>query len=179
MSNYLQIWLLISKGVHHYIVLGTPRDQVLIKYNICVDLSLCPLNLWGRVALAEIHVSVSNTYVRISDFCTSVLAYFHLLSWKIRYYSGIKGTYSDNWCYMLVYVDDCFLVHHNPDSVMNDLKTQYTMKGDYFGQPEQYVGSNVWKWTIKNGILWCINSGNYVKEACKMVKKWSEEAAHR
>ena len=32
------------------------------------------------------------------------------------------------WAYILVYVDDCLLVHHDPGPVMEDLKSQYNLR---------------------------------------------------
>lgn len=47
------------------------------------------------------------------------------------------------WSYMLVYVDDCFAVHHDPAPIMEDLKSRYNLKNDVYGEPAQYLGTNV------------------------------------
>lgn len=55
------------------------------------------------------------------------------------------------WSYMLVYVDDCLLVHYNPDPVMEELKTHYTLKNDAHGPPDQYLGANVELYQMADG----------------------------
>lgn len=52
---------------------------------------------------------------------------------------------------MLVYVDDCLLVHYNPDPVMEELKTHYTLKNDAHGPPDQYLGANVELYQMADG----------------------------
>ena len=47
------------------------------------------------------------------------------------------------WSYMLVYVDDCLAVHHDPGPVMEELKSRYKLKNDTYGEPERYLGANV------------------------------------
>ena len=44
---------------------------------------------------------------------------------------------------MLVYVDDCLAVHHDPGPVMEDLKSCYKLKNDMYGEPKRYLGEDV------------------------------------
>ena len=76
------------------------------------------------------------------------------------------------WSYMFVYVDDCLAVHHDPGSVMEDLKSRYKLKNDTYGEPERYLGENVKKYQLKHNRRksnWSIHTYNYVVESCKMV----------
>ena len=50
------------------------------------------------------------------------------------------------WSYMLVYIDDYLCVHHKSDPVMEDLKSQYKLKGDIYGVSKQYLVANVEKY---------------------------------
>ena len=43
------------------------------------------------------------------------------------------------WSYMLVYVDDCLLINHDPNPTMEKLKKMYKMKRDAYGRPERYL----------------------------------------
>ena len=55
-----------------------------------------------------------------------------------------KGGYK-YWSYMLVYVDDCLSVHHDPGPEMEELKSCYKLKNDKYGEPDRYLGENVGK----------------------------------
>ena len=80
------------------------------------------------------------------------------------------------WAYMLVYVDDCLLVHHDPGLVMEELKSRYKLKNDTYGEPTRYLGANVEKYQVPltGQSYWSMHAYNYVVESCKMVRKWSE-----
>ena len=52
------------------------------------------------------------------------------------------------WSYMLVCVDDCLAVHHDPGPVMEDLKSHYKLKNDTYGEPARYLGGNVEKYQL-------------------------------
>ena len=43
------------------------------------------------------------------------------------------------WAYMLVYVDSCLLVHHDPGPVMEELKSRYKLKNDLYREPKRYL----------------------------------------
>ena len=73
--------------------------------------------------------------------------------------------------YMLVYVDDCLLIHHDPNPTMEKLKKMYKMKGDAYGTPERYLGANVTPFSLTTGTFWCMYADDYVRESCKMVKE--------
>ena len=76
------------------------------------------------------------------------------------------------WSYMLVYVDDCLAVHHDPGPAMEDLKSRYKLKNDTYGEPARYLGANVEKYQLDhNGgkSYWSMHAYDYVVELCKMV----------
>ena len=72
---------------------------------------------------------------------------------------------------MLVYVDDCLAVYHDPGPVMEDLKSCYKLTNDTYREPERYLGANVKKYQVKhNGeTYWSMHAYDYVVESCKMV----------
>ena len=80
------------------------------------------------------------------------------------------------WAYMLVYVDDCLLVHHASGPEMEKLKSRYKLKNDFYGGPTRYLGANVEKYQIpKTGEKYLsMYAYDYIKESCKMVRGWSE-----
>ena len=77
---------------------------------------------------------------------------------------------------MLVYIDDCLLVHHDPGPEMEKLKSRYKLKNDLYGEPTQYLGANVEKYQIPQTgqKYWSMYAYDYVKESCKIVRGWSE-----
>ena len=77
---------------------------------------------------------------------------------------------------MLVYMDDCLLVHHDQGPVMEDLKSWYKLKNDLYGEPTRYLGANVGKYQVQdNGqFYWSMHAYDYIVESCKMVWGWSE-----
>ena len=79
------------------------------------------------------------------------------------------------YSYLLVYVDDCLLVHDEPSIVMEELKRRYDLKGDAYGKPERYLGANVKMFQFDDGSeFWSMGPQDYVTETVKMVKGWSE-----
>ena len=75
------------------------------------------------------------------------------------------------WAYMLVYVDNCLLVYHDPGPVMEELKSQYSLKNDLYGEPTRYLGANVGKYQVPHNrqFYWSMHAYNCVVESCKMV----------
>jgi hypothetical protein len=84
------------------------------------------------------------------------------------------------WSYMLVYIDDCLLIHHDPNPVMEELESRYALKKDSYGCPDRYLGTNACKYQLEDGReYWCMHPGDYVKMSCKLVKGWSEKDSRR
>ena len=69
---------------------------------------------------------------------------------------------------MLVYVDDCFLIHHDPGPEMEKLKSRYKLKNDWYGKPKRYLGANVKKYQVlDNGeFYWSMYAYDYIIESC-------------
>ena len=77
------------------------------------------------------------------------------------------------WSYILVFVDDCLAVNHDPRPVMEELKSHYKLKNDKYGETERYLGENIEKYQLEhNGgkSYWSMHAYDYVVESCKMVQ---------
>ena len=75
--------------------------------------------------------------------------------------------------YLLVYVDDCLLLDHDPTPVMEELKKRYELKGDLYGPPDRYLGANIDKYQLDDvNFYWSMHPNDYVTETSKMVKGW-------
>jgi hypothetical protein len=71
---------------------------------------------------------------------------------------------------LLVYVDDCLVVSHDPGAVMKKLGEYYELKEGSVKPPEIYLGANIEKVQLKNGqTVWCMSSNSYVKAAVDNV----------
>ena len=73
------------------------------------------------------------------------------------------------------------MVHYNPGPVIKDLKSQYKLKNDLYGEPKRYLGANVEKYQVPdNGEFYgSMYAYDYVVESCKMVQRWSEDDDRR
>jgi hypothetical protein len=76
---------------------------------------------------------------------------------------------------VLVYVDDCLVVSHDPKKVMSHLAELYELRGDP-EEPKIYLGAEVEKVQLEDGrIAWALNSKKYVKQAVRNVSEMLEE----
>ena len=55
------------------------------------------------------------------------------------------------YSYLLCYVDDMICIHHNPDSVLEQLHKSFLLKPG-FGKPDMYVGVKLHKFRLRNGV---------------------------
>ena len=81
------------------------------------------------------------------------------------------------WSYMLVYVNDCLAVHHDPGPVMEALSSCYKLKNDTYGEPKKVFRSKCQKISVttqQGKFYWSMHAYKYVVESCKMVQGWSE-----
>jgi len=85
------------------------------------------------------------------------------IDWKEkRYYS-----------YILCYVDDLLVVHHNPKCIMNTINSFLPLKPDSVGPPEMYLGVKLTKKTFEDGTsTWGLSPAKYVQQAVKNVETY-------
>ena len=77
---------------------------------------------------------------------------------------------------MLVYVDDCLAVSHDPQNIMDVLSKSYELKKGSVKAPEIYLGAEISKYQLKNGrLVWSMSSSQYVKNAVKNVNDMLKE----
>ncbi|KAL7474915.1 hypothetical protein ACHAW6_000858 [Cyclotella cf. meneghiniana] len=89
---------------------------------------------------------------------------------------GVKPNGENNWELLLVYVDDCLAVSHDPELTM--LKIE--LKDDKFGTLESYLGAGIEKFTLPDGTeAWSMKSDKYCKAAVETVKAMLVEEGKR
>jgi hypothetical protein len=52
---------------------------------------------------------------------------------------------------LLVYVDDCMAVSHDPKAIMESISGEYELKDGTYGEPETYLGSGIECFMLPNG----------------------------
>jgi hypothetical protein len=79
---------------------------------------------------------------------------------KFEYYS-----------YILCYVDDIMILHHDADSIMARIGKAFTMKKGSVGDPDLYLGARIKPMVLDNGVVaWSMSASKYVQEAYKNCK---------
>lgn len=90
-----------------------------------------------------------------------------------------KNTRNDGTPYyemLLVYVDDCLCVSHDPEKVMKEIGDEFEIKDGNYGPPERYLGAGVEKFQLPDGTeAWSWRSDQYVKAAVETVKRLLQE----
>ena len=72
---------------------------------------------------------------------------------------------------LLVYVDDCLVVSHDPNEVMKSIASEFEVKNNEWGPPEFYLGAGIEKVTMPGAQdMWSMKSDKYVKNAVQTVK---------
>ena len=80
---------------------------------------------------------------------------------------------------LLVYVDDCLLVSHDPNSVMKKIQERFDLK-DGFGEPKVYLGAETVKHQTANGTMaWGLKSTQYVKNIVATISADLEREGRR
>jgi hypothetical protein len=64
---------------------------------------------------------------------------------------------------ILCYVDDILCIHHNPMSVMNEIKGYLPLKPSSVGNPDIYLGAKLKQTQLPNRVMaWGLSPSKYV-----------------
>eukprot|EP00804_Cyclotella_cryptica_P001676 CCRYP_009051-RA/>CCRYP_009051-RA protein AED:0.08 eAED:0.08 QI:0/0/0/1/0.5/0.6/5/0/841 len=75
------------------------------------------------------------------------------------------------YSYILCYVDDLLVVHHNPKRIMDRINSFLPLKPDSVGPPEMYLGAKLKRKTSEDGTTaWGLSPAKYVQQAVKNVE---------
>ena len=75
------------------------------------------------------------------------------------------------YAYILCYVDDLLVVHHNPKRVMDRIDSFLPLKPGSIGPPEMYLGAKLKKKTFDDGtVAWGLSPSKYVQQAVRNVE---------
>jgi hypothetical protein len=72
------------------------------------------------------------------------------------------------YSYILVYVDDILVVHHDAMSVLAQINNYLPLKPSSVGDPDIYLGAKLAKTRLANGVFaWALSPSRYVNQAVK------------
>lgn len=77
------------------------------------------------------------------------------------------------YAYVLLYVDDALVIHHDGMSALKEIDHFFKMKPSSMGDPDLYLGAKLRKVTLPNGVeAWAMSASKYVQEAVRNVKDY-------
>mgnify|MGYP001272535206 CR=1 FL=1 len=90
---------------------------------------------------------------------------------------AMKSDGSTHYEFILLYTDDALVISDNAESILrNDLGRYFELKESSIGPPKIYLGGQVRKVQLDNGVnAWAFSSSQYVQAAVKNVESYLEE----
>ena len=80
------------------------------------------------------------------------------------------------WSYVLIYVDDILVIHHDAMEPLARIGKFFLLKPDSVGDPDMYLGAKLRHNVTPNGVeCWSLSPSKYVKEACRNCRKHLSE----
>ncbi len=72
------------------------------------------------------------------------------------------------YAYILCYVDDILVMHHDPMTILDKINGYMPMKPSSVGDPDIYLGAKLCWTRLKNGVwAWGLSPSKYVAQAVK------------
>ena len=72
------------------------------------------------------------------------------------------------YSYILWYVDDVLVVHHDAMTTLMNIDKYFKLKPSSIGGPDTYLGAKLKYTRAENGVwCWTLSPSKYVQEACK------------
>jgi len=76
------------------------------------------------------------------------------------------------WSYVLIYVDDILVIHHDAMVPLKRIGKYFLLKPDSVGDPDMYLGAKLRSVVTANGVeCWSLSPSKYVQEACKNCRQ--------
>jgi hypothetical protein len=80
------------------------------------------------------------------------------------------------WAYVLIYVDDVMVIHHDALSILAKLDKYFKLKPGSIGDPKMYLGATLKKMTLDNGVsAWASSPAKYVWASVENVEKYLKD----
>ena len=86
--------------------------------------------------------------------------------WLKRTYNPM--TKSSYYSYVLIYVDDILVIHHDALTILKRLGKYFTLKPESVGDPDMYLGAKLREAELGNKVFaWSLSPSKYIKEAVR------------
>ena len=77
------------------------------------------------------------------------------------------------YAYILLYVDDCLAIHHNPRQALEELDKYFEMKKGSIAEPDIYLGAKLRTVRLDNDVkAWSMSASKYVQETVNNVEDY-------
>jgi hypothetical protein len=74
----------------------------------------------------------------------------------------------NNYAYILCYVDDILMMHHDPMTILDKINKYMLLKPSSVGNPDIYLGKKLRQICLKDGVwAWGLSSYKYLTQAVK------------
>ena len=94
----------------------------------------------------------------------------------VWYKAAVKPNEFEYYAYVLLYVDDCLVIHHDGDSVLDEIDKYFPMKPTSKGKPDIYLGAKLREVQLDNDIeCWAMSPNKYVADAVKNVDEYHQK----
>lgn len=76
------------------------------------------------------------------------------------------------YSYILCYVDDILVIHHDSHSVLRLIDKYFPLKPGSVGDPDMYLGTKLRRMRLDNGVIaWGMSPAKYVKESVRVCEE--------
>ena len=84
---------------------------------------------------------------------------------------------TEYWAYVLLYVDDLMVIHHDAMSVLRGYIDKYfKLKPGSIGDPKMYLGATLKRVRLENGVTaWASSPAKYVYASVENVEKYIKD----
>ena len=83
---------------------------------------------------------------------------------------------TEYWAYVLLYVDDVMVIHHDAMSILTRLDKYFKLKPGSIGDPKMYLGTTLKKMRLENGVTaWASSPAKYVYASVENVEKYIKD----
>ena len=106
--------------------------------------------------------------------CMRTLGYQSCLADHDLWYKPVqKADGTEYYSYILCYVDDILVIHHDPMPILNKIDKFFALKPDSVGDPDMYLGTKLRRHLCPNGVWsWTMSPSKYVQEAVNNCEKY-------
>jgi Reverse transcriptase (RNA-dependent DNA polymerase) len=94
----------------------------------------------------------------------------------VWYKPETKPNGMEYYAYVLIYVDDILVIHHDAMAALLEINKFFTIKKESMGDPDIYLGCKLRKYTLPNGQeAWLQSPSKYIEEVVRKAGEYFEQ----